>query len=314
VITLFAAPKPFRGLVDTLQRNALASWAALGPQVEVLVIGDEVGSEAVVQELGLRSGGPVDRNPRGTPLLSSIFSKAIQMARYEILAYLNADILLTEDFLPAVDNVRRRFDPFLIIGGRWDLDLQHRLEFGPGWSAALRDLARRLGKPHSPEGSDYFVFPRRDLPELPPFALGRSGWDNWMIYRARSLGWPVVDATAAITAVHQNHDYAHLPGGQPHHRLPESEENVRIAGGRRMIFTLRDANWRLDGEGVHPPPRSLRGQLRAIETLPLLRWHSRTLAELAFMLLHPGKAWREWRGRASSAWSRRVRPRTESPP
>ena len=71
-------------------------------------------------------------------------------------------------------------------------------------------------------------------------SFGRAGWDNWMIYAGRRSGWPVVDATASIMIIHQNHDYSHLPGGQPHYRLPETDENVRLAGGKRVIFHLRE--------------------------------------------------------------------------
>ena len=30
---------------------------------------------------------------------------------------------------------------------------------------------------------------------MPDFAIGRAGWDNWMIYHARQQGWPVIDGT-----------------------------------------------------------------------------------------------------------------------
>lgn len=313
-ITIFTAPKPFTGTIEILQRNALASWAALGSRVEILVMADEPGCDQVVRDLGLRSGGPVDRNPQGTPLLGSIFSRAKQMAKYEILAYLNADILLTDDFLPAVERVRRQFDPFMMVGGRWDLDVNRSLEFTSGWSVALREEARLRGVLHPPEGSDYFVFPRHGFPDLPPFALGRSGWDNWMIYRARCLHWPVIDATAAVSVIHQNHDYSHLPGGQSHHRLPESVENLRLAGGRRTVFTLRDADWQLTRAGLRTSPWTLRRALRRLETYPLIRWRSRLLAEAVFLLLHPCRAWGEWRGRAASAWSRRWQRRMRSNP
>jgi len=65
---------------------------------------------------------------------------------------------------------------------------------------------------------------------MPQFAIGRAGWDNWMIYWARRQGWPVVDATWDIFIIHQNHDYSHLPGGKPHYRQPESFDNIRMAG------------------------------------------------------------------------------------
>ena len=107
-----------------------------------------------------------------------------------------------------------------MVGQRWDLAVDDALEYGPGWEEALLHRLATDGRLHPPGGSDYFVFPAACL-RKPPLAIGRAGWDNWMIYHARRQRWPVVDATAAVTVIHQNHDYQHLPGGLPHYRLPE---------------------------------------------------------------------------------------------
>ncbi len=70
-----------------------------------------------------------------------------------------------------------------------------------------------------------------------------------MIYQGRRQGWKVIDASGSITVIHQDHDYSHLPEGKPHYRLPESGENVRLAGGKRTIFHLEDCDYRLvDGQ------------------------------------------------------------------
>jgi hypothetical protein len=94
--------------------------------------------------------------------------------------------------------------------------------------------------------------------------VGRGGWDNWMIYQARRQGWPVVDATPSLMIVHQNHDYGHLPDGKPHYAAPETEENIRLAGGVSAIrYTILDATHVLrDGRLERPQltyPRLMRG-------------------------------------------------------
>jgi len=62
--------------------------------------------------------------------------------------------------------------------------------------------------------------------------------------------------------VHQNHDYGHLPGGQAHHTLPETDENIRLAGGQAAIrYTILDSTHRLvGGKLVRPKMTSLRLQ------------------------------------------------------
>ena len=138
------------------------------------------------------------------------------------------------------------------------------------WEARLQAYAEEHGEVHRVTGTDYFVFSRGLWQGVPPFALGRTVWDNWLIYRARSLGAPVVDATSCIMAVHQNHDYAHLPAREAEAwKGPEAKRNLEMAGGYDHVFTLEDATHTLMPSG----PRldlSLPRLQRHLDTLPNL--------------------------------------------
>jgi hypothetical protein len=297
-LTLFTAPKPFTNPhIATIQRNAIQSWLHLGEGVRVILVGDESGMAETATDFGVLHLPQVQTNRDGTPLVSSIFELVRQYSPDPLLVYLNADILLTPGFLQPVKQVAEQAERFLIVGQRWDLEVRQPLEFSSGWDARLMADVQQRGRLHPPMGSDYFVFPRTCFTQMPPFAIGRAGWDNWMFTHARLQGWPVVDATPAITIIHQDHDYSHLPGGQPHYRLPETTENIRLAGGRRAIFTLLDADVTLrDGRLRHIPLRG-RKLLRELETFPLRKLRSYPLAELSFAIFHPIKAFKEWRGR-----------------
>jgi hypothetical protein len=203
------------------------------------------------------------------------------------MCYVNADVILLSDLLAAVRDVSARFDRYLLIGRRWDLDVPAPLATSAGWEEGLRERIREEGRLHPPTGSDYFVFPREMFVEMPPFALGRAGWDNWMIYAGRHARVPVVDCTEAITAVHQTHDYAHLPGGRPHFRLPESRENVEMGGGRVTVFTMFDATWRLGREGLARRGWWERGLARSFESALYAAMGAGRAARLARMVLHP---------------------------
>lgn len=286
-VTLFTAPKPFLGHIGVIQRNALRSWAALGPRVEILVLGDEEGAAAASEEVGAGHLGGLARNEHGTPLLNGIFDRAAEAASFDRMAYLNADVMLLEDFLPAVDRVAAAFGSYLMVGQRWDLAVDTLIDVEKGGLLDLRARLELEGRRHPPAGSDYFVFARHRFPLLPAFAVGRAGWDNWMIYAARHAGLPVVDASEAITVVHQDHDYAHLPGGQVHYRLPESEHNVELGGGRETIFTLRDATWRLTSESLHKAGIARAGLLRWMEAGLISRWGTGGLARMTRLSFHP---------------------------
>ncbi|MCK4268366.1 MAG: hypothetical protein KAX16_06005, partial [Actinomycetia bacterium] len=110
--------------------------------------------------------------------------------------------------------------------------------------------------------------------KLPPFAVGRPAWDNWVIYHARSLGVPVIDATKIVTPVHQNHDYGHVPSGTGSAwEGPEADRNRSLLVNQKHIFTLNDANWLLTPQGLQKPRLTLRRARRLIKTFRTLRSH-----------------------------------------
>ncbi len=304
LVTLFTAPKPFTNAhIALIQRNALRSWLALGEDVEVLLIGEEDGMAQVAQELGIRQLTQVERNAYGTPLIRSIFNLARQHGSGRLLAYVNADILLLPEFVRAAKQAAEQAPRFLMVGQRWDLDVREALDFSPGWDATLRERVHREGRLHPAMGSDYFIFPRECFRDLPPMAVGRAGWDNWMIYAGRRNGWAVVDASQDVMIIHQNHDYSHLPNGQPHYRLPETDENVRLGGGKLTIFTLRDASHRLIGGRLAGMVGSWKRFWREVEIFPLVRWNSKPLAWVFYALFHPYKAYlglRKWLAKRTS--------------
>lgn len=267
-ITIFSAPKPFvHPHIATIQRNAIRSWQSLGPEVEVLLVGEEPGLAEVTQEYGLRQLPEVRRNASGTPLVSSIFALARQASQAPLLAYVNADILLLPDFVQAARQVWGQLEHFLVIGQRWDLNVRTLLDFSPGWDERLRAEVKARGRLHLPAGSDYFLFPRGLFTEMPDFAIGRAGWDNWMIYHARQQGWPVVDATPSLMVIHQDHDYSHLPGGKPHYELPESRRNEELAGGAANLYMVLDSDRQLVHGRIRPPRLTFLRLLRRAEVI-----------------------------------------------
>lgn len=296
LITLFTCPKPFTNPhIATIQRNAIRSWKELGEQVEIVLLGEEEGLAEAAADLHVKHIREIKRNAQNTPLLSSLFENARSLNESPLLAYVNADIFLFPDFVTGAENLLAQTPRFLMVGQRWDMEVTQLLQFPHGWQENLRSSVRQSGKLHKPMGSDYFVYPRECFTRIPDFAIGRAGWDNWMIYEARQQGWATVDATADVMIVHQQHDYSHLPGGQPHYKLPETDENVRLAGGKRHIFLLRDANYQLKNGSLAKKPGNWERFWREVEIFPIVKLHSEWLGQLHFALFHPQKAYNEYR-------------------
>ncbi len=289
-IVLFAAPKPFTNPhIALIQRNAIRSWQLLGDSVDVLLLGEEDGLAETARELGVRHSPNLRRTKSGTPLISSMMEQARSQSTARIMGIVNADIILLPGFVESILGVAQQCDHYLILGRRWDLDIREPIDFTDGWDIRLRSQISADGKLHKSKGSDYFAFRREDFDPYPDFAIGRAGWDNWTIFRARSLGWPVIDATHDITIIHQQHDYSHLPGGVKHYTHPESDQNLTLAGGKRFIFTLLDADRVLVDGKIQPYPWSWQKLVRNFERYPTLHSRNRFWMDAFFYLTHPIK-------------------------
>jgi len=247
MITIFSVPKPFRGHIGIIQTNALESWVRLSPPCEIILVGDEEGLAEAAARCGVRHVPDVLRSQFGTPLLNSVFERAQALATHSLMCYVNADVIFLSDFSEAGTRISRLKRSFLMVGRRWDIDLREALNFDePRWEERLRSYVCKYGKPRPPEWIDYFVFPRGFYQHLPPFVIGRAAFDNWLLWKARSLKGALVDASAVIMAVHQNHDYSHHPEGKKGvWEGAEAERNRELMGGWHHCFTLDDATHRL---------------------------------------------------------------------
>lgn len=235
MLTIFSTPKPFVGHIDIIQRNALRSWQRLHADIEIILVGDDAGAEEVCKEFGIGHIKEVDRNRYGTKYLAGIYDKVQEVARHEILCHANCDILLMSDFLNAARSVVASMNRYLMAGRRWDVEQKNPLNFEePDWEQKLRQLAQSTNQHRPAQWIDYFLFPKGlYYKKIPPFVVGRPGWDNWLIWYPLSMNIPVVDASADVFAVHQNHDYSyHADGEKGVWHGEEARENYRLHEGK----------------------------------------------------------------------------------
>jgi hypothetical protein len=270
MLTIFTTAKPFRDHIAIIQRNALKSWTLLHPGVEVILFGDDPGSAEACRDLGLRNEPEIARTEFGSIRVDAMFAKAQQLARHQTLCYINCDILLTADFAAAVQAVQSSRSEFLMVGRRWDTDIREPLNFAnPQWADLARQQALAAHHQRDEWWIDYFVFSRGLYgPEVPPFAIGRTTWDDWLIWNIVNKKKPVIDATRSVIAIHQNHDYAHHPKGeQGVWRGEEAARNAKLSGGWQHLRTIADATEVLTAQGLRPnPQRHLRTLSRTFST------------------------------------------------
>ena len=262
LITIFSMPKPFgnpgqgessdQSNTDLIQRNAIRSWVSL-PNVEVILVGDEYGIAETAQELGARHFGNVEFNEQGTPLVSSAFEIAHRESNSPYLVYCNADVILLEDFVKAIETIHKSdLKQFVAFGRRTDLVIDKEIEFDSiSEIEALLTDCKQNGVPATNACKEYFVFNKDLYKSIPRFAVGRGNWDSWMIHSAKQRGIAAINFSEMVTIIHQAHDYSHFNASRYECYVSgkEAEENRRLAGGRHLI-SGSTATWRLTLSGL----------------------------------------------------------------
>jgi predicted O-methyltransferase YrrM len=245
-LTLFATPRACTGRWETWQMNALQSWLRMSPAPDIILFGDEPGVAEMAGQHGCRHVPDVRCNEHGTPLVSDIFIRAQKMARHKVLCYTNADIILPPNLPEIVGRVAHRFSQFLLVGQRTDVPIDEPLDFAPDWHDALRERAETGGQPYLTAGVDYLIFSRGLYENVPKFAVGRTAWDNWLLGSVLDQDVPVVDATDAVLAVHQEH------GRRMRAHHPERLANLALYEQHRPRAAGRvtEANWVMDSANL----------------------------------------------------------------
>jgi hypothetical protein len=255
MLTILSTPKAFTGLFAVIQRNAIESWTRLEPRPEIILFGTDLGTAELCEELGLRHVPDVATNEHGTPLLSDMFLTGQRLASNPVVCWANADIVFTPTIVRAAELVRDRARPSYLVGRRTDLDQLEPLVFTDTWPQDVTARAAAEGERKPANWIDYFMFTRGLFDDLPPFAIGRPGYDPWLIWKAADLGADVIDASDYVVAVHQRHDYSHVGTRAAVFNGIEARENAAIVDDWRHYHSIDHARLKLDASGRVVPAR-----------------------------------------------------------
>lgn len=255
MITIFGTPRPFKGHFEIIQRNAIASWTQLRPSPQILIMGNDEGTAEVCRDLGVTHVPDIECNEFGTPLVNSMFEKAETLSENNVLLACTTDTLLFNDTLEAARIASKKFKRFCVITGRQHIQQNDLIDFSkPGWE---EDVCNRM-TPTTPDditAGDYFLFSKGVWGGFPPFAIGRTVCDNWMYYKVLASRGALIDATAYLTTIHQDHDHSHHPDGvQGVWMGIEAQRNQKLGGAFASMFGRKHANWILNFNELKRPP------------------------------------------------------------
>lgn len=243
MITIFSIPKGFNkdAHVAIIQENAIRSWIALG--AEVFLMGNDPGVAEFSAKVGAKHFPETKVNEFGTPLLDDAFRLARENSNNNILMYTNADMVYSQSLLDSLDALPK--GEFLAVGQRTDTDITELLS-----TEEIVDEAEKSGSLHFKTAIDYFIFPKTAYRDIPPFAVGRVGWDIWMTGTARKKKIPLIDMTKAVLAVHQNHGYPSYNKGKERKTNPEATKNNSYTKDLKHHGGIAEATHKVTKKGL----------------------------------------------------------------
>ena len=243
-ITIFSTLKPpINKHILLIQKNAITSWLKLQPMPEIIIYNKKSELNNLKLPNFLKIIENFKCNDEDLPYVNDMFFHVQSIASNNVLLYINADMLLSQNLITTLNIVLKHFDHFLVIGRRWDMDIASEIDFEN--SLWYKSLGEKLNyKLHESTAMDYFLFTKGYWSQIPPFVIGRAGWDNGMINMAINENRTIIDATYNIRVLHQNHNYNHTLGKEQTVWSGKSaQSNYSMIGGALNAKTINDAGW-----------------------------------------------------------------------
>lgn len=249
MITFLSSPKSFIGHAGKIQKNAIFSWLAVHPDVEVIIYGDGEAVAESCREMGVLHVPEVPCSDSGVPFFNGIVNHAKEHARHDMQCYVNCDIILSPRIINALSCLH--FPKYLVVGQRIDLSEGATFDITLSWVEQIAQLSQDgLATLHPTSAMDYFVFTRGMWDGLLPLIIGRGGYDGALVAFCLRNNIPLIDGTYSIPALHQFHDYGHVIGEKKEvMRGKEAMQNLKLHRIKHSIPDTADAEWQIrDGK------------------------------------------------------------------
>jgi hypothetical protein len=240
MITFFTCPKAFTGHIGVIQRNAIRSWQYSNRGCEVILLGDEEGVKEFAEENNCKHFPGIEKKD-GRPLISSIFKYGQELALNSFCCWINTDIILMDSFSSVIEQIKRALiqNSFLVAGERISLNIFNEINFKEDYRNIYK-LAREKGASDGLWAIDYFLFPKGMYDNVPPFVIGCSSYDNWLIWYCKNNYIPVVNSSRVMLCIHQNHDHLSKGGFVHSFSGPVSQGNQALAQGKKKCLADSD--------------------------------------------------------------------------
>ena len=189
----------------TEQTNSVLSWTKLRINPTIIVYGDDKGVPEFCAEHNIRNIKEIPKNSQGVPFISEIIKAGYsQMVDHDYIMYINADILLMDDFSDTVEAFHTQYPDVkscLLTAIRFDVMKFRLIDYGDEkWRDRVK--AEFVGKNSPPDGIDIFLHRKDNYLGMPKYVIARTAFDTWMLDRAIKTFEMSVDMTKTVKPYH----------------------------------------------------------------------------------------------------------------
>ena len=204
ILTLFTTFKPTADK-RRISENVLRNWARLKPRVQPILYTHE--TDETLVKLAESLGWLTVSVPRVTsfkvPYWKEMFYEAPRHSNTTFYGFCNGDLLFDDglvDTLTALEQYLDYLEDVLVVGQRYNVDFKGQEVYKQSDVKALS----RVGKLFEPYAIDYFFFAHNRFiwDKLADVIIARPSYDNYILMKAITNDFPVVDATNSILTVH----------------------------------------------------------------------------------------------------------------
>lgn len=217
LLVLFTTFKSLSNKTELYLRT-LHNWASLRPAILPVLFTipsdlDPQNKDTALLQGRARDLGwavyPAPRLMHDLPVLPDMFAHVTTTHDAALYGYCNGDILFTDDLVTtlrylvhtAVPTLMNNFTEYFITGVRTNVRYTEDLPLDT-WDDVKS--AARQGVLFEYQSQDFFISGRASYPwqQVPPFVVGRVGYDNWLVGHAVQSHIPVIDVTETVVSVH----------------------------------------------------------------------------------------------------------------
>ena len=215
MITFITALKKFKRQYEVIQNSAIYSWVSNGikilmPDNEVLL--KEMCKSYPVQFLdNVKRGRELGFNNQ-SPIVKDLIAKALFHVNTPLVAFLNSDVIISEDFSVKIEKIVEKYGYDIFITG-------NRHEVIVDKAVCSKDTYKNVWglKKILSDKSDIFIsskfFFRKISIDMPELIMGRLGTDDWFRWFGSNIP-KHLNGTLTLPYIHCTHGHEHIKNQQ----------------------------------------------------------------------------------------------------